>query len=301
MFFTVYTPTYNRADLLPRVYASLLAQEDQDFEWLIIDDGSTDDTAALVQGWINKPQPFPIRYIHQANQGRYMATNKAISLASGEMFVTVDSDDWLTDDALRAIRTAWENIPDNLRSRCASVAGLFLDPEGRCITKRFPESASYCSTVEMEYLHGVSGDIAISTLTRVRREFPFPEHLGRYCMPSLIWNRIATKYLTCFINQPLQYKEYQAQGITRGGMARKIQQSPESFRIKSREFLELPFDIPRKHRKHAMRLFIRASRHAGLSLRQQFAETRHKALWLLQLRAGLRDFNNDLKSLASTR
>lgn len=297
MFFTVYTPTYNRAGLLHRVYESLLAQDERDFEWLIVDDGSTDDTEAVVQPWVASA-PFPVRYVRQANQGKHMATNRAVELAAGEMFVIVDSDDWLAKGALRTLRTAWEGIPDEARPRYANIAGLFLDPSEKPVTRLFPENALDCSSVDMEFRHGISGEIAMATRTEVRRRFPFPEHVGRYCMPSLVWNRIAAHYLTRYLNQPIQYKEYQQQGITLSGVHRKLALSPEAFRIRNRELLELPFDLPAKVRARAMRMYVRASFHAGYSPGAQWRECRAKGLWLAQLLKGWRDYRKDLHLLA---
>ena len=300
MFFTVYTPTYNRAHLLHRVYDSLIAQDERDFEWLIIDDGSTDTTATIVEDWVAKA-PFPVRYVRQANQGKHIATNRAVELAAGEMFVIVDSDDWLADGALRILRETWCAIPDELKPRVANIAGLFLDPSETPVTRLFPHDEFDCSSVDMEFGFGITGEIAMATRTEVRRQFPFPENVGRYCMPSLVWNRIAAQYLTRYLNRPIQYKEYQQQGITLSGVHRKLGLSPESFRIRNRELLELPFDLPQKTRNKAMRMYIRASFHAGHSLAEQWHECRAKSLWLSQMFKGWRDYRKDVKLLAATR
>lgn len=300
MFFTVYTPTYNRAHLLHRVYDSLMAQDEHDFEWLVIDDGSSDNTATIVEDWAARA-PFPVRYVRQANQGKHIATNRAVELAAGEMFVIVDSDDWLADGALRILREAWCAIPDELKPRVANIAGLFLDPAEKPVTRLFPADEFDCSSVDMEFRFGITGEIAMATRTEVRRQFPFPENVGRYCMPSLVWNRIAAQYLTRYLNRPIQYKEYQQQGITLSGVHRKLGLSPESFRIRNRELLELPFELPKKTRNKAMRMYIRASFHAGHSLAEQWHECRAKGLWLSQMLKGWRDYRKDVKLLAATR
>lgn len=298
-YFSLYTPTYNRGHLLPRVYDSLLAQSDRDFEWLVIDDGSKDDTEARVRAWMLEA-PFPIRYLRQINQGKHIATNRAVEQANGEMFVIVDSDDWLAEGCLTAIRNAWESIPAADRHRFANIAGLFLNPSGKPVTRLFPADVFDCNSVEIETLHGISGEIAMATRTEVRRRFPFPENVGRYCMPSLIWNRIAIHYQTRYINAPLQYKEYQPQGITLSGVHRKIRLSPESFRIRSRELLELPLYVPPKSRARSMRMYIRASLHAGLTPIEQWRETNHRMLWLRQYFKGRRDYLRDCAQLGGS-
>ena len=295
-YFTLYTPTYNRGHLLPRVYDSLLDQDDMDFEWLVIDDGSSDDTEARVKAWMLEA-PFPIRYLRQSNQGKHVATNRAVEQANGEMFVIVDSDDWLAKGSLTAIRKAWDSIPTAKRHLYANIAGLFVDNQGKPVTRQFPANVFDCNSVEIETRHRISGEIAMATRTDVRRRFPFPEDVGRYCMPSLVWNRIAANYLTRYINTPLQYKGYQSQGITLSGVHRKIRLSPESFRIRSRELLELPLYVPPRTRARSMRMYIRASLHAGRSALEQWRETHHRVLWLSQYFKGRRDYLRDCAEL----
>lgn len=296
-YFTVYTPTYERGHLLPRVFESLLIQEDQDFEWVIVDDGSTDDTEDRARAWMESA-PFPVRYLKQANQGKHVATNRAVELAAGGMFVVVDSDDWLATGALRAIRSGWESIPADQRERFANIAGLFLDPAGKPMTKPFPADVFDCNSVEIETRHGIHGEIAMATRVEVRRRFPFPEDVGRYCMPSLVWNRIAARFLTRYLNMPLQFKDYQNEGLTLGGVHRKVALSPQSFRLRSRELLDLPVYVPGKARTRAMRMYIRASLHAGISPATQWSDSGHPLLWLSQFLAGRREFRRDVAMLS---
>ena len=173
MFFTVYTPTYNRAHLLHRVYDSLMAQDERDFEWLIIDDGSTDNTATLVEDWVVKA-PFPVRYVRQANQGKHIATNRAVELAAGEMFVIVDSDDWLANGALGILREAWGAIPDELKPRVANIAGLFLDPSEKPVTRLFPSDEFDCSSVDMEFRFASPAKLPWQPVRKFDGSFLFP-------------------------------------------------------------------------------------------------------------------------------
>src|SRR5436305_1126064 len=115
--FTVFTPTYNRAKTLSRVYESLINQTFKDFEWLIIDDGSVDEneTFTLIKSWQTKAF-FPIRYVHQENAGKHIAFNKAVQLAGGEFFVPLDSDDACFSNALEKFLKLWHEIPIDKRS-----------------------------------------------------------------------------------------------------------------------------------------------------------------------------------------
>ena len=100
---TLFTPTYNRAYTMTRLYNSIQRQTFRDFEWIIIDDGSTDNTESLVNSWTNDNNDFEIRYFKVPNGGKCRATNKGVQLAQGEIFFTIDSDDYLTDDACEKI------------------------------------------------------------------------------------------------------------------------------------------------------------------------------------------------------
>ena len=114
MLLTVCTPTYNRAHTLPRLYESLVRQTSQDFEWLVVDDGSTDNTRELVDGWVAEGR-IRIRYVYKENGGKPSAHNLGVRLAAGELFFCVDSDDYLTDNAVELILSAWENADRKIR------------------------------------------------------------------------------------------------------------------------------------------------------------------------------------------
>ena len=105
---TVFTPTYNRAYIIEELYRSLQRQTYSNFEWVVVDDGSTDNTQSIFKQWEKENNVFPIRYVYQENGGKCRAINRGLQLAEGELFFTVDSDDYLTDDALEKIVT-WES------------------------------------------------------------------------------------------------------------------------------------------------------------------------------------------------
>ena len=121
MKITVFTPTYNRGYAIEKLYRSLQRQSFKDFEWLIVDDGSTDNSEELIKNWICEENDFPIRYYKQENGGKCRAINRGLDLACGKLFFTVDSDDYLTDNALERINY-WENTIANQPGFCG-VAG----------------------------------------------------------------------------------------------------------------------------------------------------------------------------------
>ena len=118
---TVFTPTYNRAYILENLYRSLQRQSFTDFEWLVVDDGSSDGTKALLERWQKEDNPFPIRYCYKENGGKCRAINYGLKLAQGELFFTVDSDDYLTDDALEKV-ALWESALPKDQKFCGIVA-----------------------------------------------------------------------------------------------------------------------------------------------------------------------------------
>ena len=124
MRFTVFTPTYNRAHTLPRLYQSIRRQTVRDFEWVIVDDGSTDGTEALVRQWQQEGNDFPIRYFWQPNQHKKVAFNRGVREASAPWFVPIDSDDELLPDALEQFARMWATIPTAEQTRYCAVVGL---------------------------------------------------------------------------------------------------------------------------------------------------------------------------------
>lgn len=117
--FTVFTPTYNRAHTLGRLYLSLKEQTLLDFEWIVVDDGSSDDTCSLVESWKSESSSFPIRYFYQANRGKHVATNYAVREAFGFFFIILDSDDTCVPEALERFAYHWQAIDESNRGRSA--------------------------------------------------------------------------------------------------------------------------------------------------------------------------------------
>ena len=185
---TVFTPTYNRANLLPDLYDSLKRQTCKDFEWVIVDDGSTDDTGKLVNGWLSQAD-FSICYTKKENGGKQRAVNLGLQLANGEYFFIVDSDDVLTDNA---IETAVKWI-DTIKAKenFGGVAGLKGYKDGRAIGSSFEGEYIDATTLERPK-YNITGDKAEIFSTEVLRKFPFPEFDGEKFVPeALVYNRIA--------------------------------------------------------------------------------------------------------------
>lgn len=202
--FTVFTPTYNRAHTLHRVYDSLRAQTFRDFEWLICDDGSTDGTRELVRRWMHEA-PFPIRYLCQEHGGKHVAFNRAVREARGELFLGLDSDDACLPHALERFKHHWDAIPEQERTRFSGLTALCQDQDGKLVGDRFPADPTDSDSLEIRYRLGVRGEKWGFQRSSVLRRFPFPVREGeKHVPPSTVWRAIARHYRTRYVNEVLR-------------------------------------------------------------------------------------------------
>lgn len=199
--FTVMTPTYNRAHTLQRVYDSLCGQTCRDFEWLVVDDGSTDDTRDLIEGLRDRAD-FPVRYVWQVNQHKKAAFNHGVREAAGELIVALDSDDTLEPTALADMAQVWQGIDARDRHRYVAVTGLCVRPDGRIVGDRFPRDVMDTTPLDMSFRYRVRGEKFGCLSTVVLRRFPFPQDMPGFVPESLVWRAMARAgYLTRFVNQ----------------------------------------------------------------------------------------------------
>lgn len=215
--FTVVTPTYNRAHTLGRVYASLRDQTWQDFEWIIVDDGSTDSTRALVLDW-QREANFPIHYVWQKNQHKKTAFNRGVRKAAGELIVAIDSDDSLESEALASMMNIWHGIPEQDRHRYVAITGLCARPDGSIVGDRYPHDVFDASALDMTFKYHVSGEKFGCMRTEVLRKFPFPEDIAGFVPESLVWRAIARAgYQTRFVNQVFRIYYDSSDSLSRQG------------------------------------------------------------------------------------
>ena len=217
LLFTVVTPTFNRAHTLTRVYESLKRQTFQSFEWLVIDDGSTDETRERVRAWLESTH-FPIRYFYQLNSGKGACENKAAELARGRLLAVLDSDDWYVPTALETFAIAWDSIDARERDRFVGIVALCVDPTGAVIGDRFPADVLDTTYTELRGKYRVSGDKAGCARIEIVRQFPFPVFAGeRGAAEGTVYRRIAREYCCRCVNQVVKVTEYQADGLTASG------------------------------------------------------------------------------------
>jgi glycosyltransferase involved in cell wall biosynthesis len=237
MLLTVFTPTYNRAYIIGKLYDSLCRQTCQDFEWLVIDDGSTDNTEQLIASFIAEHK-IGIRYIKKENGGKHTAINLGVKEAKGDLFFIVDSDDSLTKDAINWIlASAKDFIADNA---FAGLSSTRIHPNGSRIGGAFPQKHYDCTALEIRNKYRINGDLAEIYKTDILRKFAFPEFKGeRFSPEALVWNRIASSgYKLRYFDKGIYVCEYLDDGLT-AAITRLRIRSPKATSLYYSEYYKI--------------------------------------------------------------
>ena len=218
---TVITPTYNRCNTLYRVYNSLLSQTYTDFEWLVIDDGSTDNTKELIDGYI-KENKIAIRYYYQENRGKHIALNTAMKLIDSEYVTVIDSDDEFVSNAFEVFMSYWDNIED--KSLFKSITSRTYDPvTGNAEGTEIEDNCGYhdARTLDVRIREKNKGEKWSLDRTCVFKQFPYPDLKGyngeplHFIPEAIVFDKISRKYYERFINEPLRgYYHDQDNAIT---------------------------------------------------------------------------------------
>lgn len=209
---TVFTPTYNRENTLPRLYVSLVNQTYHNFEWVIVDDGSTDNTKNLITKWLAENK-ITIRYFIQENGGKHRAINRGLDLAQGELFFIVDSDDILPNQSLNNVVNKYEIVKSD--PTIGGVIGRKAYFDNSFIGSNTYFEDKITSIFDFRYKMKISGDMSEVFKIDVIKKFPFPEiENEKFCPESLIWNRIGQEYNFLLTSEIFYQAEYQPDGLT---------------------------------------------------------------------------------------
>ena len=255
---TVFTPTFNRRYCLDRCYESLKRQTCSDFIWLIIDDGSTDDTKELVERWVEE-QKIEIRYYFQQNQGMHGAHNTAYQMIDTELNLCIDSDDFMPDTAIEKILTFWEKHGND---QVSGLIGLDADADGQVIGTRLPEDVSRSTLFELHSKHGVTGDKKLVYRSELTRHFPYPLFAGEnYVGLAYKYYKLDQEYELLLLNEILCTVEYMEDGSSRN-MLKQYRRNPRGFAFYRRELMKLPFAGAPFKFKHAVH-YVSSSLIAG--------------------------------------
>lgn len=205
---TIYTPTYNRAQCLGHLYQSLMNQTDLNFEWLIVDDGSTDETRQIVE-MFKADGVLKIRYIHKENGGVNSVMDCAAQNTENEIIWRVDSDDSIKENAVEQIYANWHLVAHD-----DSLVGLVFLSENRdgTLVGKHPFKENFKSNFfDYQACYGASGDRAEVCKTRIMKEYPFPSFPGeKFCPEGLMWNRVAQKYGAIYIPQVIHIRNVES-------------------------------------------------------------------------------------------
>jgi glycosyltransferase involved in cell wall biosynthesis len=268
---TVFVPTYNRAHLLGRVFESLNAQTFKDFEWVIVDNASSDNTEELVHSW-QQDAAYEIRYRRKTFGGKHTSINVGVEMAQSEFFVMLDSDDWLVPTALERMLELWQAIPD--QDRFSAVVGLCARPDGSIVGDRFPSDPLDSNAVELNHGLKIRGDKMSLGRTAVMREFPFPfQESPGFVTESLVWNRMAQRYQERYVNEVFAIKDYQPDGLSDRALEMQIRM-PLAARLYYLELSQVQQRIDLKERLKALVNYMKYSMHAGITMAATLREAR---------------------------
>ncbi len=262
MTITVFTPTYNRAHLLPVLYDSLCSQTFNDFEWLIVDDGSVDNTEELVKSFVNEGK-ITISYFKKENGGKHRAVNYGVKKAKGELFFIVDSDDKLPKEALYLVNENYQKIKYD--DSFAGICGLKAYFNGDLLPGIIDYDILECRGMDYCYKRkGIAnGDIAeIVPKTSVIMKFPFPEYEGEnFCAESAIWNPIYDKYKFRFFNKVIYLCEFLEDGLSANSLRSRMNNPLSAMHIyKDLCIFDVPLPVKIKAAVNYWRFFFCTSR-----------------------------------------
>ena len=250
---TVFTPAYNRAGVIAALYHSLQRQTFRDFEWIVVDDGSSDSTEILFDQWLQEENGFPILYIKQENGGKHRAINQGLQKACGELFFIVDSDDYLSDDALMTIDKMEKSIPVSERHAFIGICGLRAHFDKSPLGSSFEGDFLDITYLEREK-YNIRGDKAEAFYTELLKKYPFPEFPNeKFVTECIVWDRIAGDgFKFRYFNGILLFCEYRTDGLSKNienafirsprGYALYLVQSREYQRFDEKQFFESCFN-----------------------------------------------------------
>lgn len=280
---TVFTPAYNRADLLPRCYESMQRQTNKEFIWMIIDDGSTDNTKEMVASWIREEKSFKIEYLYKDNGGLHTAYNLAIAHIETPLCVCIDSDDFMPDDAIDKILKFWNQYGSD---EYAGIVGLDYSLDGKVIGDPLPKQKSI-NLIDLligKYpIH--NGDRTNVVRTELykkvapMRVFPGEKNFN----PHYMHLQISQEYDFLVLNENLRFVEYQSGGMS-DSMLKQYRNSPNSFAEIRKLYLGFPntsFKFKFRHSVH----FVSSCILAG-NIRRALRESPYRGITALAVPLG---------------
>lgn len=237
MKLTIFTPTYNRGELLKKLYLSLCKQKNKNFCWLIVDDGSTDNTKQIVEKFISE-QKLDISYVLQPNSGKHVAHNLGVRLCKTELFFCVDSDDYLTSNAVQEILDIWNTLSANEINKISGIVAYRGTSDMNIIGTEFP-LAMDVSPLNYLYSNGKKGDTALIYRTEVLRQYPFPVFGGeKFLRENIAYDLIDEKYSLLVLRKIIYICEYLDDGLSKNSTKYEMESPNGAALYRYNEYLK---------------------------------------------------------------
>lgn len=281
MKFTIFTPTFNRKELLEKLYKSLQKQTYKDFEWLIVDDGSDDGTKEKAEEFLSEKK-LDIKYYFKENGGKQRAYNFATDKANGELFICLDSDDEYVENGLETILKYWEKYEKN--SDIVGMGYLSTYPDGEIIGSIFPEKEMVSTQFDIYNKYGVKGDKGLMFRTEIIKKYKFPVFDDeKFITEAVVYNRICEKYKMVYINEKIEIKEYQEDGLT-AKYNNLLLRNPKGQALYHNEINTQNLSFKQKVLNNAV--YYKFCRVAGYKFGKTFKENKNKLFLIFALGIG---------------
>ena len=281
MKFTIFTPTFNRKELLEKLYKSLQKQTYKDFEWLIVDDGSDDGTKEKAEEFLNEKK-LDIKYYFKENGGKQRAYNFATDKANGELFICLDSDDEYVENGLETILKYWEKYEKN--SDIAGMGYLSTYPDGEVIGSIFPEKEMISTQFDIYNKYSVKGDKGLMFRTEIIKKYKFPVFDDeKFITEAVVYNRICEKYKMVYVNEKIEIKEYQEDGLT-AKYNNLLLRNPKGQALYHNEINSQNLSFKQKILNNAV--YYKFCRAAGYKFGKIFKENKNKLFLIFALGIG---------------
>ena len=237
-YFTVFTPVYNGAQHLSRVLKSISDQTFRNFEWIIINDGSTDASADIIKAYLRDHPELDAKYLEQPNSGKHISWNRAVKLARGTLFVPADADDYFMPETLKYFHDKWAEIPLGKRQGLSGINVLCLDNDSdRIVGSLFPEDGMITNNVELEFGYKLKGEKWGCIRVDILKTRLFPIVKGSHFPESYLWYHFSRKYKVICYNKPLRRYYTTVTGITQS--ASRSSQNKSQHLVNLRYYLWL--------------------------------------------------------------
>lgn len=291
-FLTIFTPTYNRAYILPKLYHSLCNEPSDSFVWLIVDDGSTDDTQELVENW-QREDLIEIVFFKQENGGKMRAHNKGVELCTTPLFFCIDSDDQI---ALGAVKKIIDTQP--ALQKDDSLSGLIAKKLiiNRLVSDNLPQITR--STLHNIYRTGFKGDTSLVFKTDVLREFPFPEIDGeKFITEGYVYDQIDQKYELLIVNEFLMRCEYREDGYTANASSLYLKY-PKGWALYFSQYYRFYANTIRDKIKY-MGYYVSMCFTARVSISKMFHDSPSWLLCLISIPAGIKFYKRFIRNASN--